>query len=212
MGMFIFLVGFILFMVSIVMLIINFFKKKPKKKLAIAALVGFVLLVVGPSISPESEKETTNKTSETSKVSESNTSSSVKESSVEKTKESSSSSSEETKESKKKSDFYVLDKIISETSTIGDTTMTADTYNDLAINGFTLEGCITKFGIPAYATSSIEGDSAQEILYPSNEDGYSVGLVFEYDKNGSGFGKWKLTKKYAVETKGIHIPEYSYNR
>lgn len=109
MGMFIFLVGFILFMVSTIMLIINFFKKKPKKKLAIAAVVGFVLLIIGPSISPDSKKETTSKTSETSKVSESSTSSSVKESSEEKTKE---SSSEETKQSDKKDSDAEANKLI----------------------------------------------------------------------------------------------------
>ena len=107
MGMFIFLVGFVLFMVSTVMLIINFFKKKPKKKLAIAAVVGFVLLVVGPSISPESKKETTTKTSETSEVSENSVSSTSKE-----TKQSSSASSEEMKQSDKKGSDAEANKLI----------------------------------------------------------------------------------------------------
>ena len=105
--MFIFLVGFVLFMVSTVMLIINFFKKKPKKKLAIAAVVGFVLLVVGPSISPESKKETTTKTSETSEVSENSVSSTSKE-----TKQSSSASSEEMKQSDKKGSDAEANKLI----------------------------------------------------------------------------------------------------
>lgn len=107
MGMFIFLVGFILFMVSTIMLIINFFKKKPKKKLAIAAVVGFILLVVGPSISPESKKETTTKTSETSEVSENSVSSTSKE-----TKQSSSASSEEMKQSDKKGSDAEANKLI----------------------------------------------------------------------------------------------------
>lgn len=148
--------------------------------------------------------------SSSSSSSEYRSSSSNSSSSVDKT-ETKPSSEEKTKKAAKKSKFYIMDKIMSESSTIGNTEMTIDTYNDLAINGFTLEGCIAKFGVPQYATESSDGDIMQEVLYNSNEEGYSVGLVFKYDKNAGGFGSWKLDDKYAVETTGTSIPEYTYN-
>lgn len=52
MGMFLFLIGILLFVVGTIMLIINFFKKKPKKNLVILMLVGVIFFIVGTIIAP----------------------------------------------------------------------------------------------------------------------------------------------------------------
>lgn len=178
-------------------------------KYAVEKLTGEKMEISSPSDS-SSSSSSSESSSNSSSISNSSSSSSSS-SSAAKT-ETKPSSEEKIKKAAKKSKFYIMDKIMSESSTIGNTEMTIDTYNDLSINGFTLEGCIAKFGVPQYATASSDGDIMQEVLYKSNEEGYSVGLVFKYDKNAGGFGSWKLDDKYAVETKGISIPEYTYNQ
>lgn len=52
MGMFLFLMGILLFVVGTIILIINFFKKKPKKNLVIVMLVGIIFFIIGTIIAP----------------------------------------------------------------------------------------------------------------------------------------------------------------
>lgn len=103
--------------------------------------------------------------------------------------------------------FYTIDSVVNNSNNIGTNIMDSADYKDLAINGFTLEGAIDKYGLPSHVTGSMEGDETMEITYPSNEAGYSIGLVFEYSPGG--FGDWKLKDKYVVETDGISFSEYT---
>lgn len=106
-----------------------------------------------------------------------------------------------------RNEFYTIDSLVNDSATIGEKLMDLSDYNGFAINGFTLEGAINKFGLPSHVTGSTKGDETIEVAYPSNESGYSVGLIFEYEPGS--FGNWKLTEKYVVETEGIGFSEYT---
>lgn len=84
--------------------------------------------------------------------------------------------------------------------------MTIDEYENLTINGFTLEEALTKFRLPTNITGAQEADETMEVINPTNKKEYSVGLIFTY--NHSDFGDWKLEKKYVVETNRVSIPKY----
>lgn len=118
------------------------------------------------------------------------------------------SSSDKTESrSNDRSEFYTIDALVKNSSNVGSGLMDSSDYNGFALNGFTLEGAIAKFGLPSHVTGSMEGDELMEVTYPSNESGYSIGLIFEYKP--SGFGDWKLKEKYVVETDGIGFSEYT---
>ena len=70
--------------------------------------------------------------------------------------------------------------------------MTIDEYENLTINGFTLEEALTEFRLLTNITGAQEGDETMEVIYPTNKEGYSVELIFTY--NYSDFGDWKLEK------------------
>jgi len=110
-------------------------------------------------------------------------------------------------ESNDRDKFYTIDSIVNSSSNIGTSVMTSSDYKGFAINGFTLEGAIDKFGLPSHVTGSMKGDETMEVTYPSDESNYSIGLVFEYSPGG--FGDWKLKDKYVVETDGIGFSEYT---
>lgn len=115
-------------------------------------------------------------------------------------------SSEKEKKKEDRSKFYIIDNLVKDTN-IGTEVMNINDYDGFAINGFLLEGAINKFGLPSHVIGSMEGDETMEVTYPSDEEGYSVGLIFEYKP--SGFGDWKLKEKYVVETDGIGFSEYT---
>lgn len=127
----------------------------------------------------------------------------VEENTVESTIETSTSATESKDNSTDK--FYELNKI-KEEYTPGNQTLTIDHYKSFAEGALTLEGVIMKFGMPTNAIGAEEGDSNMEVIYPTDEKGHSVGLIFK--KGSSNFGEWVLKEKYVVETDGVSIAEY----
>lgn len=103
-------------------------------------------------------------------------------------------------------DFYELDEIIEKTEP-GTQLIDYSDFNDFAIGTFTLEGAISKYGIPTNVTGADEGNDYIEVCFPTDESGYSADLVFKRMK--SNFGDWVLDKKNVVETSGIGFSKYT---
>lgn len=186
---FLVILGLLGFVVGVVLLILSFIKRTKKTKSLLVILFSFILVVIGAINMPTS----------TSGESQSTTKENLKGSQP-------SESDSETNSKEDRSKFYNLDKIV-ENSAIGNETMTQEDYEGFAVGAFMLEGAIQKFGLPSHVTGAMEGDETMEVTYPTNEDGYSIGLIFKYDPNG--FGDWKLHEKYVVETDGIGFSEYT---
>lgn len=186
---FLVVLGLLGLIVGIVLLILSFIKRTKKTKSLLVILCSFILTIVAAvNMPPSGNSESKN----TAKVSSESSQSSESESN--------------TVEQEDRSKFYNIDKIV-KNSPIGNETMTQQDYEEFAVNAFTLEGAIQKFGLPSHVTGAGEGDETIEVTYPTNEDGYSAGLIFKYEP--SGFGDWKLHEKYVVETDGIGFSEYT---
>lgn len=187
---FLVILGLLGFVVGIVMLIMSLIKKNKVKNSLLVMLCSFILVVFGAMNMPTEASVESQNTEETDKNDSSSSES-----------ESSSVANED------RSKFYIIDKIVNESKTIGTETMTLEDYEGFAINGFMLEGAIYKFGLPSHVIGAMEGDETMEVTYPTDEDGYSVGLIFKYDP--TGYGDWKLHEKYVVETDGIGFSKYT---
>lgn len=133
---------------------------------------------------------------------------------VEVTKDSSSSVSEtvettinssSTEEVNSDDKFYEINKIKEEYQP-GSQIIDIEHYNDFTEGVLTFEGVFTKFGLPSNAIGAEEGDAQMEVIYPTNEDGNSVGLIFK--RESTSFGEWTLKEKYVVKTDGVSIPVY----
>ncbi|WP_301389226.1 hypothetical protein [Enterococcus entomosocium] len=183
---FLVILGLLGLVVGVVLLILSFVKRNKKINSLLVILFSFVLIIFGAmNMPPSTNGDTAKESSEDSQTTKSES---------------------KKNEQKDRSKFYNIDKIV-ENSTIGNETMTLEDYEGFAVNAFMLEGAVHKFGLPSHVIGAMEGDETMEVTYPTNEDGYSVGLIFKYDP--TGFGDWKLHEKYVVETDGIGFSEYT---
>ena len=191
---FLVLLGVLAMFLGLVWLVVSFIKKSGKMKPVLTIVIGFIVMIVGainmPSSNNEEKSANESKKTETTKETKNN----------EKAKD------EEKTKADDRSEFYIIDKLVEENE-VGNEIMTKADYDGFAVNGFLLEGAINKFGLPSHVTGAMKGDETMEVTYPSNEAGYSIGLVFKYEPGG--FGDWKLQDKYVVETDGIGFSEYT---
>ena len=183
------------FICSLVWLVVRVFRKREKKLPLITIIASLILFVFSVNSMPKSQPSEQSKTS----TSEHRDKKAV-------TKKSGSPAKDKKTKKEDRSEFFIIDNLIKDKN-IGTEVMTIDDYEGFAINGFLLEGAIDKFGLPSQVIGSWEGDETIEVAYPSDEEGYSIGLIFEYKP--SGFGDWKLKEKYAVKTDGISFSEYT---
>ncbi|EOI00720.1 hypothetical protein UAY_01823 [Enterococcus moraviensis ATCC BAA-383] len=108
--------------------------------------------------------------------------------------------------SEPRKEFFIIDTIIN-SHEIGNQVMSYKDYQSFVEGKLTLEGIVTKYGVPSHVIGGEEGDSHIEVCYPTDETGYSADLVFENKK--TGFGDWVLSKKSVVETDGIGFEKYT---
>ncbi|MDT2805273.1 hypothetical protein [Vagococcus lutrae] len=183
-----------------------FTKKKPDKQkrlisiiVSIVAFLGFGLFTElnkkNETVKENPSKEMSNTIKKDHALEQNKTTTLTKSDPQEKNKEENNNSQK----------FYEINKIRDEYGA-GSQVIDFDTYNDFVEGALTLEGVISKFGLPTNAIGAEEGDAQMEVIYPSNENNYSVGLIFENKK--TNFGNWILKEKYVVETSGVHIPKY----
>lgn len=176
-----------------------FTKKNPDKTKRNISIIVSIISFLGFGIFTELNKKSENKKStgivEVTKDSNSSVSETV-ETTI------NSSSIEEVNSDDK---FYEINKIKEEYQS-GSQVIDIEHYNDFTEGVLTFEGVFTKFGLPSNAIGAEEGDAQMEVIYPTNEDGNSVGLIFK--RESTSFGEWILKEKYVVKTDGVNIPVY----
>ncbi len=100
----------------------------------------------------------------------------------------------------------ILNKIVNDTN-LGDSTLTYDEYENLTVDRYTLKAALMKYGAPKYAEGGDKGDIQMDLVWPTNEDGYSAELIFKHDKNAP-YSDWVLKEKNSVKNSGINISKY----
>ncbi|AIG65087.1 hypothetical protein ACRHK7_04430 [Weissella tructae] len=116
------------------------------------------------------------------------------------------SESKAKEKSENDSKTYEMDALVANTE-LGNQAISFEDFENMAINGFSLEGALAKYGKPTNVRGGSKGDIQMDVYYTTTEKGYSAELTFKHT-NRSGFGKWTLEEKNSVTTDSITAPEY----